>query len=231
MNEPMHDLLTTAVDRRVIGLAHGRAFADGHHNRLLRAIRVRRIATRVGMGAAVAAVVAGAAYGIHAWAGELGNLEPGGHATVVHQDAVVTELVPLPLGNGEYDLSSIHTFYITLGATEMIPFPASGLWYPGIPDVPSDAILVTVQGDANGYDLTASDSRESDLQLFPAWDGESLDADHPWEMYDVLGEVTSTSRWGIRLYLVDGNVVTLAEGQANARAVEVIAWIGTEGPS
>ena len=66
MNEPMHDLLAGAIDRRTHAFAGGSVFADGHRGRVLRAIRARRAATYAGTGTVAAAVAVGAGLGVTA---------------------------------------------------------------------------------------------------------------------------------------------------------------------
>ena len=42
--------------------------------------------------------------------------------------------------------------------------------------------------------------------------------------WDVIGDATDHTRWGIHYYLVDGEVVKEVDGRAAPNAVEVTAW-------
>ncbi|MCJ7826668.1 MAG: hypothetical protein MUP36_00280, partial [Demequinaceae bacterium] len=198
--------------------------------------------------------VVGAAFGLHAWSGSPHTIVPGGQPSassgVPISDAatkVSTTLVQVPIDESIYsagETSRLYVYYASVGATDMIPFPASGIWYPGIADVPSDAVIVALHGDARGYDIDAPGADHEDIGAFPAWThfgddalGGDLAGDrssqHIFEYtadgqnatitWDVIGYVSSTTPWGIHYFLVDGNIVTEVEGRANPDAVEVTA--------
>jgi hypothetical protein len=42
--------------------------------------------------------------------------------------------------------------------------------------------------------------------------------------WDVIGDVTDHTSWGIHYYLVDGELVKEVDGRAAPNAVEVTAW-------
>ncbi len=222
MNEPMHDLLAEAIDRRTHAFAEENGFASTHERRLVRAIRARRVTATAGTAVVAAALIGATGYGVAALSRAPHTVQPGGTGTHVAQMSVEADLVRLPI-DGAFDggeTDRIYVFYVTLGAGDLIPFPASGIWYPGIPDIPSDAILVSFNGSASGYDLTAPGSALTNADVWPASTAEDIGPGH---MFDVIGDVTSSSRWGIRFYLVDGSLVTFEEGQSRADAIEVTA--------
>lgn len=228
MNEPMHDLLAGALDRRTHAFAEGSAFADGHRSRVLRSIRARRAATYAGTGTVAAAVAVGAGFGVTALTHTPLTLFPAtqpspGAPSLANQ--VSTELVPFPLDEAYAGDATdrIYVFYVTLGATNMIPFPATGFTYRGIPDIPSDAIIVSLNGDADGYDLTAPDSGLTNRDVWPGSTAQDIGNGH---MFDVIGEVTSHSQWGIRFYMLHGIMVSVEEGRSRSDAIEVTATIG-----
>ncbi len=255
MNDPMHDLLAIAVDRRTGSFAEERAFADAHKRRVVRAIRRRRAIATAGIGAVVAALVGAAGLGVTALTHTSLNLFPAGQPSPdpsmpipsITPDApslatpVVTTLVPVEIDASAYpagETSREYVFFVSLGTMEMIPFPASGIWYPGIPDVPADAMIVAVSGDTQGYDLEAPDAPLAGIQACPAWTDMydmvgnrdaydfqyAADGQNASINWDVIGDVTDHTRWGIHYFLLDGNVVTEVEGRANPDAIEVTAW-------
>lgn len=149
--------------------------------------------------------------------------------------------MPVPLNDSiwpEGDSHRIYVFHASLGATDMIPFPASGIWYAGIPDVPSDAVLLFVDGYVGGFDLAAPHSDIRQIQAYPAWTNaydmsgglRGAESQFDWEghgeqvNWDVLGDVTDHTRWAVHYFLVNGEVVTEVEGRANPDAIEVTAW-------
>lgn len=228
MNEPMHDLLAEAIDRRAHAFAEGRAFADAHERRVVRSIWGRRIAATVGTGVVAAALIGAAGYGVAALSGSRHDVAPGGSTPGVAHTSIGTDLIPFAMNDIPYpagETDRIYVFYVTMGATDMIPFPASGIWYEGIPGLPSDAIIVSLNGDALGYDLTASGSTLTNSDVWPASTAEDIGSGH---MFDVIGDVTSRSRWGLHFYAVDGTIVSIDEGQSRADAVEVTAMIGSD---
>jgi hypothetical protein len=239
MNELMHDLIAAVVDRRASALTGSTAFADAHRGRVLRSIRARRAASYGGTGAAAAVLVVGAGFGARALSQHPVKLFPAGQPSPDSSipipsispgapslaNQVSTALVPFPLDEAYAGDATdrIYVFYVTLGATNVIPFPSSGIWYPGIPDVPSDAIIVSLNGDADGYDLTAPGSGLLNGNVWPASTAQDIgDAN----MFDVIGDVTSSSLWGIRFYLVHGSMVSVEAGRSSADAIEVTAMIG-----
>ncbi len=219
MTDTFQDLLSTAIDARATGLAAHSAFADVHHRRLVRSISMRRAATGAGVVVAAAALAAGG-YGAVAWVASYRSQTPGTEVPAVHPNPVVTSLVREDLGNEEFDFTESYHFYVTLGATEMIPNPPSGYWYPGIPDVPADAYLVSIHGDASGFAVDDADL-EWELQLADAREGENKEY-RLW--FTTLGEVSSETRWAVVVYYVDGVPVTVQEGFSNPEAVQVTAW-------
>lgn len=262
MNESMHDLLAAAIDGRTHAFAEGSEFADGHRGRVLRSIRARRAATYAGTGTVAAAVVVSAGFGVNALGRDPLSVFPGGQPSPdpsipipsISPGApslatpVLRTLVPVEIDASIYpagEASRVYVFYASLGATDTIPFPASGIWYPGIPDVPADALIIAVPGDAEGYDLEAPDAPLAGIQALPAWTdlydmvgnrdagapqraAAGLDALTNW---DVIGEVTDHTRWGVHYFMLDGNIVTEAEGRANPNAFEVTAWYDPSPPA
>lgn len=247
MKEPMHDMIHAVVDRRARAFAGGAAFAGGHEDRIVRSIRGRRAITHVGVGAAVIAAVVGVAFGLYAWSGSPHTLAPTGQTSassgIPISDAatkVSTTLVQVPIDDSIYsagETSRLYVYYASLGATDMVPFPASGIYYPGISDVPSDAIIVALHGDADGYDLDAPGADYQDIGAFPVWSDQgdlvgdrskaffqfTDDGQNASIMWDVVGYVSSDSLWGIHYFIVNGKVVTEVEGRSRADAIEVTA--------
>ncbi|MCJ7826621.1 MAG: hypothetical protein MUP36_00035 [Demequinaceae bacterium] len=243
----MHDMIHAAVDRRARAFAGGAAFAEGHESRIVRSIRGRQTATRVGAGAAVIAAVVGAAFGLHAWSGSAHTVVPGGQPSaspdIPISDAatkVSTTLVLVPMDDPNFpagETGRLYVYYASAGATDMVPFPASGIYYPGISDVPSDAIIVALHGDADGYDLDGPGGDYQDIGVFPVWSDQgdlvgdrsfydfqyTDDGQNASIMWDVVGYVSSDSRWGIHYFIVNGKIVTEVEGRANPDAIEVTA--------
>jgi hypothetical protein len=245
MNTTMHDLLATAVERRESSIAHGASFADGHGAPLLRAIRVRRVATYAGTGtvAAVAAVSAG--LGVHSWAASSSTLLPVGNpsgassASPSDSPSVAAEvggsrtvtLVPVPIAASVYQTGETareYVYYASLGTSDMIPFPGGGIWYPGIADVPSDAFILLLNGDRDGYDIEAPGAVRSSIGAISAASdqgdliGNRTSASGPiW--WDVVGYVSSTTEWGVHYFMLDGKLVSEEEGMSNPAAIEVTA--------
>jgi hypothetical protein len=218
MNEPMHDLLAEAIDRRTHAFAEGRAFADRHGGRVLRSIRARRAAATAGTAVVAAALVGGAGYGVVALVGPRPVVPPAGTATHAVQAAIETELIEIPTtGAGLFE------FYVDSAAIGMEPSSGTGMFLPG---APSASILVTVVGESATYDLTAPGAIEQGLSFYDMGTGEQQVLS---EAFDVVGDVTSTSSWGLHFYLADGHLVTEQEGRSRADAVEVTAMIATEG--
>lgn len=247
MNTTMHDLLASAVEGRERSLAHGTAFADEHGAPVRRTIQVRRVVTYAGTGTVAAVATVGVGFGVQAWAGSASTLTPWSNpsgspsvASVVRESRTVT-LVQVPIDESVYEpgeTDRLYVYYASLGATDMIPFPNSGISYPGIPDVPSDAVIVLLNGDARGYDYDAPGSEDAQISAGPAWTDKANFGGDSWGAYgshmnrlnsraavswDVIGQVSSTTKWGIHYFLVDGNVVTEEEGRSNPAAIEVTA--------
>ena len=222
MTEPMHDLLAAAIDRRTNTFAEGRDFADAHESRVVRAIRGRRVAATVGTGVVAAALMGAAGYGIASFSGAKSVVQPGATATPTPSvPALNLEMVPVAI-----DAPGMNLFYVTFGATDTIPLSAFGIPYPG-PGVPSDAVLVTVCGDVTGaYDPDPSNPNDCGPAVFDGRDGVLQRS--PDSAFDVFGEVTSYTRWGIHFFLVDGTLVTEAAGRGRPDAVEVTAWVGSD---
>jgi len=258
MSPTMHDLLTSAVESRERSLAPGTAFADGHGAPVRRTIQVRRVTTYAGTGTVAAVVAASAGYGVQAWSASDQALAPAGGASASANvpsqgenlaTKVSVTLVKVPIDDSTYppgETTRSYVYYASLGAIDMVPFPASGIWYPGIPDVPSDAVIVSVDGDASGYDLDAPGSENALISAFPAWTNmynfggdnrgpygshmgaRTYEASAEW---DVVGTVSSTTPWGIHYFLLDGNAVTDAEGRSNPAAIEVTAMFDPQNAS
>ena len=152
MNEPMHDLLAAAIDRRTHAFAEGRAFADAHGRRVVRAIRTRRVATYASVGSAAVAFAVGTGLGVAALGGTSLNLSPRpapppdpsmptpvDHAhAATSRSPVVTTLVPVESDASTYPAGRLADVRVLRYAwlDGDVPFPPSGLWYPGVPDVP-----------------------------------------------------------------------------------------------
>lgn len=254
MSNTMHDLLASAVDGRERSLARGTTFADEHRAPVRRTIQARRVATYAGMGTVAAIATVSAGYGAQAWSASPATLFPGGGASTsssaqtefpsLAKEVSVT-LVQVPYDYSVYEPREndwIYVYYASLGVTDMIPFPGSGLWYPGIPDVPSDAVVVALHGNSDRYDLAAQ-GMESDIGAFPGWtvpdDGAiggdligdrsaasfdyTPDGQNATITWDVIGDVSSTTRWGIHYFMLNGDIVTEVEGRSNPDAIEVTA--------
>ena len=241
MSTTMHDLLASAVEGRERSLAHGTAFAEGHGAPVRRTIRVRRVATYAGTGAVAAVATVGAGFGVYAWAASASTLSPVGNpsgepsaspsaAQEVGGSRTVT-LVQVPIDESVYlpgDTDRLYVYYATLGEADMVPFPASGIWYPGIADVPSDAFIVSLNGDPDGYDLDAPGANPGLIGAFSVASdqgdllGDRTSATGPIT-WDVVGYVSSTTQWGVHYFMVDGKLVTEEEGRSNPRAIAVLA--------
>jgi hypothetical protein len=77
---------------------------------------------------------------------------------------VTVSLVAVPIDESIYEAdqpSRSYVYYATLGQSKMVPFPGGGLYYPGIPDVPADAFIVSVSGTVDGYDIDGPSCRRS----------------------------------------------------------------------
>ncbi len=256
MTTKMHELLRTAVTSQERLLGDGHTFAQEHAAPVRRAIQVRRVATYAGTGTVVAVASLGTAYGLQQWSA--GALSPAsGPRTTAGETAtaeslatkVNVALVPVPIDPSVYrpgEATRPYVYYASLGATDMVPFPASGIWYPGIPDVPSDAVIVSVTGDATGYNFDAPGSEDLRISAWPAWTDMydfGGDSGGPYGSHmevrtaqasvgwDVIGQVSSTTKWGIHYFLVDGNVVTEVEGRSNPDAIEVTAMFDPQNGS
>jgi hypothetical protein len=251
MSTTMHDLLTSAVASRASTLGHDATFATQHGTPLRRAIQRRRIATYVGTGGVAVVASLGAAYGVHAWSGGSTNPAGGVPATAGEETAqaeteaeteaeaeaeaeantITTTLVPVPIDESVYGPTSterLYVYYATVGGQEMVRFPPSGIYYPGIDDVAADAFIVTINGELEGYDLDGPNAKHEFIGALSLASnqgdlvGERSNAIGPI-MWENIGHVSSTNEWGVRYFLVDGRLVSVAEGRSNPDAVEVIA--------
>jgi hypothetical protein len=241
----MHDLLASAVEGRERSLAHVTAFADGHGAPVRRTIRVRRVATYAGTGAVAAVATVGAGLGLHAWAAASSTLSPVGNpsgdpsASASTTPSVTSQvggsrtvtLVRVPIDESVYlpgDTDREYVYYASLGTSDMIPFPGGGIWYPGIADVPSDAFIVLLNGDPNGYDIDAPGASYPSIgAISVASDQGDLIGDRTLAngpiMWDVVGYVSSTTQWGVHYFMLDGKLVSEDEGRSNTAAIEVTA--------
>lgn len=110
----------------------------------------------------------------------------------------------------------------------MVPFPASGIYYPGIDDVSADAFIVSVPGDVAGYDLESPDAIHSRVNAFSmvSNQGDLIGGTTPGSgpiMWEIVGQVSSTTEWGVRYFMLDGRLVSVSDGEANPDAIEVVA--------
>lgn len=237
MSTTLQDLLTHTVD------AHERQFADhdfaaGHARPIRHSIQTRRAASYASVGGIAAALVVGATFGVRAWAmpesGPASGGTSGGPGVEQPQDGptvVNTALVPVPMDESIYEpdeTSRAYVYFASFDPSEMGPFPPSGLWYPGIPDVPTDAFIVNVSGDVGGYDADAPGSHASisGFSLLPPHLGDLVgnrsNASGPI-MWEVDGYVSSHTTWQLSYYVVDGSLVSVEDGKNNPDATLVIA--------
>jgi len=238
MSTKMHELLTSAVASREGALGEGHAFAHQHAAPVRRAIQARRIATHAGTGTVAAVASLGAVYGFHEWSA--GALNPasspsasaGETATVASPETkVTTTLVQVPIDESVYspgETSRMYVYYASLGGVDMVPFPTSGIYYPGIADVSADAFIVRVSGDVEGYDIDGPGADSSNIGAFSvASDQGDLIGDRTHAKgaitWETIGHVSSTSEWGVRYFMLDGRLVSVADGESNPDAIEVVA--------
>ncbi len=250
MSTTMHELLTSAVADRELALGEGHAFAREHAAPVRRAIQRRRIATYAGTGTVATVATLGAAYGAHQWSG--GMLAPAEQLTTSPSESSRTPLATSPSETVETDGVAttvetslvrvaidppdyypddtpypVYIYYATRGQADMVAFPTWGASNPGIGDVPADAFIVSINGDAEGYDLDDPD-RASALRAFSlasdhsdlVGDGHDVTGTIMWES---IGHVSSTNEWGVRYFMLDGRLVSVADGESNPNAIEVVA--------
>lgn len=255
MSTKMHDLLTTAVTSRERLLGDGHTFAQDHAAPVRRAIQVRRLATYAGTGTVVAVASLGATYGMQQWfAGALspasGPPATAGETATAESLAtkVTTALVQVPIDESVYppgETDRMYVYYASLGGVDMVPFPPSGIYYPGIADVPADAFIVSVNGDANGYDIDAPGAQRGSIGAFSMVSGPdqgdlvgdrsnyrfeyTADGQNASITWDVVGYVSSTTEWGVHYFMVDGRLVTEVEGRSDPAAIEVTAMFDPVG--
>jgi len=222
----LHDQLAVAVDRRTSELEARSDFAERHEAPVVRSIRRRRVTVRASVAAAALLVGVTAVLGVTTVFGERGTVSPVGTPTPTSTAPALTlDLIPLSI-----DAPGMYMFYVTFGAPDTIPLSAFGIPYPG-PDVPSDAVLLAVCGDTTGgYDAYAADTNSScDPGVFDGRTGELQPVSS--DAFDIVGHVSSYTRWGVHFFLVDGSLVTEAEARARPDAVEVTAMVGSDIPA
>ncbi|WP_291379944.1 hypothetical protein [Demequina sp.] len=237
MSTTMHELLTSAVANRERSLDEGHSFAREHGAPVRRAIQTRRVATYAGTGTVATLATLGTIYGFQAWSAGATNpaggvpSTPDEATTLIQSNKVTTTLVPVPIDESVYGPTAtdrLYVYYATRGGEEMVPFPPSGIYYPGIDDVAADAFIVTINGGLDGYDLEGPNADREFIGAFSMVSdqgdlvGERSNAIGPI-MWENIGHVSSTTEWGVRYYLVDGRLVSVGDGEANPNAVEVVA--------
>lgn len=245
MSTTMHDLLASAVASRESTLSGHDSFATQHATPVRRAIQRRRIATYAGTGGVAAVATLGALYGVQSWSAD--SIDPARGVPATAGDAtaqadahtVTTTLVQVPIDESVYSSDAtdrLYVYYATVGGQEMVPFPPSGIYYPGIDDVAADAFIVSIHGGLKGYDLDGPNAAHEGIGAFSMVSdqgdlvGERSNAHGPL-MWENIGHISSTTEWGVRYFMLDGRLVSVDEGRSNPDAVEVVAMFDPQGAS